>query len=440
MNVSGILLKHILENPEESLGIWAKLKLTFFAEAYGNLYSKINKFYNQFSKLPTIEELETITRDPSSKASLVALSKLDVPTDIDIEIIFEALLDEYTQKEALDKIDSLIDDITLLSSDEIKENISNIALYLDEKTYNNERMFRMNDFMLSATEEISTRIPLGFNASLDYKSGGMQNTDLVLIGGMRGSGKSIVGVNIVCNQFLEGYVGLFFSIEMPGSEIYQRSMSILSGVSHDRIRNNRLEQGDYNKLAEVQKDFYEDSDSLYEKFLIDRDYPAFERHLVREKKLLEDRQLIIVDNQELTVADIDLHIHKAKAQFGGKLQLVVVDYVNQIVPIGEDMYDWKTQVNLSKNLKNLARKHEVCVVSPYQIDKGGEARFAKGLLDAADIALNLTAQESSLKFTTTKCRGFASMELESPINWDTLRIEPDEFSDNIQPTEEDMAF
>jgi len=310
---------------------------------------------------------------------------------------------------------------------------------IDEKTYNNEQTFRMNNFLLSSEEAISTRIPLGFNALLDHKSGGMQLTDLVLIGGMRGSGKSIVGVNIVCNQFDNGFVGLFFSIEMPGVEIYHRMMSVMSGVPHDRIRNNRLEQNDYNLLANVQRDFYNNSDSLYDKFLEDRDYAAFERHLIREKSLREDKQLIIIDNQQLTIADIDLHMHKAKAQFGENLRLVVVDYVNQIVPPGDDMYDWKTQIQLSKNLKNLARKHEVCVVSPYQIDKGGEARFAKGLLDAADIALNLEAQESSLRFTTTKCRGFERVELESKIDWETLKIHPDEF-ETVEKSPEDMSY
>ena len=220
----------------------------------------------------------------------------------------------------------------------------------------------------------------------------------------------------------------------------------MSGVPHDRIRNNRLEIGDYNLIAAIQRDFYTDADDLYEKFLADRDFGHFERHLVREKELSEDRQLIIIDNQQLTIADIDLHIHKAKAQFGDHLKLAVVDYVNQIVPPGDDMYDWKSQIQLSKNLKNLARKHEICIVSPYQIDKGGEARFSKGLLDAADIALNLEALEKSLMFTTTKCRGFERVEIESKIDWNTLKIHPDEFSSteeevkDVEKSKEDMPF
>ena len=67
------------------------------------------------------------------------------------------------------------------------------------------------------------------------------------------------------------------------------------------------------------------------------------------------------------------------------------------------------------------------MVSPYQIDASGEARFAKGILDAADIALVMEAHDKdkgALTFNTTKIRGGREMTFTSPINWDTLRISP----------------
>jgi hypothetical protein len=66
-------------------------------------------------------------------------------------------------------------------------------------------------------------------------------------------------------------------------------------------------------------------------------------------------------------------------------------------------------------------------VSPYQIDASGEARFAKGILDAADIALTMDAhdkEKGALTFSTTKIRGGREMTFTSPINWETLRISP----------------
>jgi hypothetical protein len=104
-----------------------------------------------------------------------------------------------------------------------------------------------------------------------------------------------------------------------------------------------------------------------------------------------------------------------------------VDYINQIVLEGTDQYDWKPQIEISKKLKNLARKYEIVLVSPYQIDATGEARFAKGILDAADIALTMEAHDketNAISFDTTKIRGGKEMAFTCPIDWDTLRISP----------------
>jgi hypothetical protein len=67
------------------------------------------------------------------------------------------------------------------------------------------------------------------------------------------------------------------------------------------------------------------------------------------------------------------------------------------------------------------------MVSPYQIDASGEARFAKGILDAADIALVMEAHDKdqqAISFETTKIRGGKEMAFTCPIDWDTLRISP----------------
>jgi hypothetical protein len=67
------------------------------------------------------------------------------------------------------------------------------------------------------------------------------------------------------------------------------------------------------------------------------------------------------------------------------------------------------------------------MVSPYQIDATGEARFAKGILDAADIALTMEAHDketNAISFETTKIRGGKEMAFTCPIDWDTLRISP----------------
>jgi replicative DNA helicase len=251
--------------------------------------------------------------------------------------------------------------------------------------------------------------------------------ELILIGGKRGSGKSITSSNIFINQYENGNSSIYFSIEMTAYEVMERNLSILANVDLQRLKQNKLTDDEVLKVVKARAGMFQESDQTVLDFLRHRDRFKFEEQLVRNHQLKPDNQMIIVDDRDLTISSIDLHIGKAKAKFGDKLQVVVVDYLNQIVIEGADMYDWKPQIEVSKKLKNLARKYEVVLVSPYQIDATGEARFAKGILDAADIALVMEAHDKSsnaISFETTKIRGGKEMKFTSPIDWETLRISP----------------
>ena len=433
MDVAGALLKLILLYPEESLEQWSKLKLCYFSSIYTSIYSNISKFYKEHSRLPSLSEVELLCREPTIRASIAAIKTIEIPEDIDKDILVEALINDYTQNETLTKLDEFIDDIQFLSSSEIKAELANIVLYIEEKTANQEDVCLMSDFQLYYDDGTNERVALGINDVLDSKTGGFQLTDLIMIGGRRGSGKSLVGCNIVSNQYSQGNVGLFFSIEQPGIEIYDRIMSILSGVSHDHIRNKTLDPIELLKLAEVKASFFADSQDILNQYKESYDFKKFERDLINYKKLKESSQIIIIDNQKLTMSEIDLHIYKTKAKFGDKLKVVVVDYVNKIIPpdiLNGSQFDWKLQVDLSNQLKGLARKHKVCIVSPYQIDSSGEARFAKGLLDAPDASFILEAGQDFISFETTKSRSFAAISFKSMIDWNCLKIFPDELIEN----------
>jgi replicative DNA helicase len=271
------------------------------------------------------------------------------------------------------------------------------------------------------------RVYLGLNNTFDAVLGGVARQELILIGGKRGSGKSITSSNIFVNQYESGNSSLYFSIEMTAYETMQRNLAILANVNLQHLKQNKLNDQELLRVVKARSEMFDGAESVVDDFLRHRDRFKFEETLIRNFKLKSDNQMIIVDDRDLTLGAIDLHIGKTKAKFGDKLGVVIVDYVNQIVLEGTDQYDWKPQIEISKKLKNLARKYEIVMVSPYQIDKDGEARFAKGILDAADIALTMEAHDketNAISFETTKIRGGKEMAFTCPIDWDTLRISP----------------
>ena len=426
MDVSAVVLNKLLQ--EQSLDIWAKLKLVFLDPAYSSLYSVINKHYEKYNAIPNFDDLELTLREGPAAKTLATLKLTDVP-DVTAEIALDALIDQYTQNETVKLIDKFVDKLPLYDSNEIKENLAAIALTIEEKTHTSEKVFTMADIMMfQHPEELEKeRVYLGLNNTFDAVLGGVARQELILIGGKRGSGKSITSSNIFVNQYESGNSSLYFSIEMTAYETMQRNLAILANVNLQNLKQNKLTDQELLRVIQARSGMFEGAESLVDDFLRHRDRFKFEETLVRNFKLKSDNQMIIVDDRDLTLGAIDLHIGKTKARFGDKLGVVVVDYVNQIVIEGNNQYDWQPQIEVSKKLKNLARKYEVVIVSPYQIDKDGEARYSKGILDAADIALVMEAHEKdaqAISFETTKIRGGKEMAFTCPINWDTLRISP----------------
>lgn len=423
MDISAVVLNKLIS--EQSLDIWAKLKLVYIDPAFSSLYAAIGRHYEKYSVVPSFEDLEATLREGPTIKTLATLKLADVP-DISAEVALDALIDQYTQNETIKLLDKFVDKLPVYDTKEIKENLSNIVMALDEKTYSAEGVYSMDNIMLFVPPDELARLRyhLGINNAFDAATGGLAREEYLLIGGRRGSGKSICGANMLVNQYEAGNTAAYFTIEMTGHETLERAMAIHAEVPHSGIRKGTLTDQEVLKVVRARANMFKDADGLVMDFMKHRDRFRFEEQLVRNCKLKDDNQMIIIDDRALTLTALDLHLGKIKAKFGDKFTLAVVDYVNQIVIEGADKYDWKPQIAVSTKLKELARKHGILLVSPYQIDASGEARFAKGILDAADVAMVMEAGENSMTFDTTKIRGSAEMKFTSGINWDTLRISP----------------
>lgn len=426
MDISAVVINKLLT--EKNLDVWSKLKLAFLDPAYSSVYSLVTKYYDKYSTIPSFDDLDAVAREGLAQKTLATLRLID-ETDISAEVALDALIDQYTQNQAIILLDKFIDKLPLYDSVEIKENLAGIVLTLDEKTLTTEGVYTMSDIMVFVRpdELAKNRVHLGLNNTFDSVLGGVARQELILIGGKRGSGKSITCSNIMINQYEAGNASIYFTIEMEAHETLQRNMSVLANVNHQNLKNGTLTDAEMLQVVKARAGMFDDSDRLVKEFVKDRDQFKFEESLVRECALKETNQMVIIDDRALTLTSIDLHLGKMKARFGDKFTVCVIDYLNQIVVEGASQFDWQPQIVISKKLKELARKYEIVVVSPYQIDDKGETRFAKGILDAADIALLMEAnakEDNAMSFETTKIRGAKEMRFTSGMDWDTLRISP----------------
>ena len=143
----------------------------------------------------------------------------------------------------------------------------------------------------------------------------------------------------------------------------------------------------------------------------------------------KDRQLEVIYDPVLSLTRIRKELESKVSQTD--VGVIIVDYINQVkrsnVPAKGGQYDWTEQIEVSKALKSMAQEYEVPVFSPYQTDNTGEARFAKGILDAADAAFTMETwapEDECITFNCTKMRAAKMEGFTSVMDWETLKIGP----------------
>jgi replicative DNA helicase len=289
-----------------------------------------------------------------------------------------------------------------------------------------ENMQKME--LINSQEELERNVSLTLNSEYD-RIQKFAPTDLVLIGGRRGAGKSVTCANIATNLFTQGHSVMYFTIEMTAQAIMQRCCSIATGVPAAAIKNGNMSLGEWQLVAEWWSSRFEDGERILHNYLSHRDFTKFHRELIINP--LREKQLDIVYNPSLTLANIRTELDKKVKKLDPRV--IVVDYINQVKRgsmsnnrMGQ--YDWTEQIEVSKALKTFAQEYNVLVVSPYQIDATGEARFAKGILDAADAAFTINTHSKTdniITFECTKMRNSDEQDFTSVMDWTSLRIGPE---------------
>ena len=395
------------------------------------LYEHIDKHCENYHTFPTFDDLRLSIRHNATRDKLLALERIEV--DIDPNTLLEYLKNEYAQKEILNSLDNYLDNSVLFASaQESLEQLHEIVLDIEQKVdleIPQESMQRIN--LVPPQEEVDKLLGLGLNNKYDdiFK---FSPKDLVLIGGKRGQGKSVSCANIANNVYQSGRSAIYFTIEMDSRSILQRCCAIATGIPVARIQSTNLTNLEWEMMAQWQAARFVNGQERYEEYLNNsrRDYNEFHHKLTTQHELLPTQQLDVIYDPSLTLSKIRAELDKKVSQIDAGV--IIVDYINQVkrsnMPSRGGQYDWTEQIEVSKALKTMAQEYECTVISPYQIDASGEARFAKGILDAADAAFTLDTHDKEgecITFNCTKMRSSKEQNFTSTMDWETLKIGPD---------------
>ena len=378
--------------------------------------------------MPTIEDLKYEIRDKVTLDKLYAIESIDV--DADSYMLLQYLKNEYTQQEILKELQGYVESsIAFEDAEEAIGHLHQIVLDVETKVDLQDPSESMQSITLhEKDEDIAKYIPLGLNTEYDYDIQ-FSPRDLVMVGGKRGSGKSIVSCNIANSVYESGKTAIYFTIEMDSRSILQRCCSIATEVPFSRIRTKNLSITEWEKVAAWWANRFLNGQEKLKQYREERNFDKFHTELKTNDQIKPNEHIDVIYDPSLTLAKIRAELDK-KIKVGN-VGIVIVDYINQVkrsaMPSRAGQYDWAEQIEVSKTLKAMAQEYETTIFSPYQTDASGEARFAKGILDAADAAYTINAWTQEDECVTLQCvkmRSAAEKSFTSTMDWETLKIGP----------------
>jgi replicative DNA helicase len=198
--------------------------------------------------------------------------------------------------------------------------------------------------------------------SLNSKIGGLHKSDLIIVAGRPGMGKSSLATNIAFNaarRMLQdqedgietaksaGAPVALFSLEMSADQLATRILAEQSGISSENLRMGRISQQEFRSLA-------------------------------RAAAELQSLPLYIDDTPGLTIAALRTRARRLKRQKG--IGIVIVDYLQLLQGSGKGSAgDNRVQEisEISRGLKQLAKELDVPVVALSQLSRAVEQREDK---------------------------------------------------------------
>lgn len=327
----------------------------FYQQRFGVLFEAILELYNEGKPV----DLITLQNKLKKKEAPEELNSLEffrdiiasVPTSANVRYYANIVKEKSTLRQMIKVTESITNDCYM-----DKEKLETIMEDSEKKMFdilqkrNTGDFVSIRDIVFKSLESIEaaarnkgsvTGVSTGFY-DLDYKTAGLQPSDLILIAARPSMGKTAFVLNIAEYAVLRGNVTTaIFSLEMSKDQLVKRIMSMHSKVNSQSIRTGELSDDDWIKLVESAKE-------------------------------IGNSNLIIDDTSSISIGELRSKCRKYKLEFN--LGLVIIDYLQLMTGSKKNESRQQEISEISRSLKGLARELNVPVVALSQLSRAVEQR------------------------------------------------------------------
>ncbi len=329
----------------------------FYQGQYGEMFQALVDLYKAgvATDLVTLQnKLREMETSPElSSAEFLAGLTLSVPTSANIRHYANIVHDKAMLRKMIQATESVAN-ACYLDSKPVEEIMDmaekNVFDVLHKRS--SEEFEPIGKIVLRSLDQISqaakqeshiTGIETGFR-DLDFKTAGLQDSDLILLAARPSMGKTAFVLNLVeyVSLHSESTIAMF-SLEMSKEQLVKRMLSMNSNVDSQKIRVGSLEDEDWIRLV----------DSV---------------------RRIGNTNLIIDDTSGITVSELRTKCRKIKIDHG--LDMVIIDYLQLMSGSGNRRGENRQQEisDISRSLKVMARELNVPVIALSQLSRAVEQR------------------------------------------------------------------
>ena len=329
----------------------------FYQTAYGVIFDSVVELFNEGKPVDLITLQNRLKEKdvPEEISSLEFVRDLlaAVPTSANVKYYAEIVAEKSTLRKMI-KMNEEIANACYLA----KEPVEAIMERTEKKVFelvqnrNNGDFVPIKQVVLNALEKIEksskskgtvTGIPTGF-IELDYKTSGLQPSDLILVAARPSMGKTAFVLNIAQHvAFRQNKTVAIFSLEMSKEQLVNRLFSLESYVDAQLLRTGNLKDSDWEKLIEG-------------------------------AGIIGRSNLIIDDTPGISISEMRSKCRKYKLEHN--LELIIIDYLQLMSgSVGGRSESRQQEISdISRSLKALARELHVPVISLSQLSRAVEQR------------------------------------------------------------------
>jgi replicative DNA helicase len=280
-----------------------------------------------------VELYQTVSTSANARYYAQRISELSLRRRM-ISVATDAVTKCYdTSRETKDLIDEIESDIFKIAEQEYSDHLKALSDILVETKEQIE--------YLKIHKKMVTGVGSGFTR-LDEMLTGFHATELIIIAARPGMGKTALALNIINHIALkEKKASMFFSLEMPASQLATRLLCIEAMVDSQRVRTGHISDDELKKL-----------------------------HMANSR--LSMAPVYIDDSPAINILDIKRKARRLAQR--EDLGIIIVDYL-QLMSSVDRRLDRHLQIaEISRSLKQLARELNIPIVALSQLSRAVEQR------------------------------------------------------------------